>query len=67
MLAVSPGVVDSPFVSGRDAQFNAKTGATIALQRVGNPDDVAAAIAACCTSLRYATGSIFTVDGGRHL
>ena len=67
VLAVSPGVVDSPFVSGRDAQFNAKTGATIALQRVGNPDDVAAAIAACCTSLRYATGSIFTVDGGRHL
>ena len=30
-------------------------------------DDVAAAIAACCTSLRYATGSIFIADGGRHL
>lgn len=67
VLAVAPGVVDSGFVSGRDASFNAKTGATIPLQRVGTADDVAAAITACCTSLRYATGSIFVADGGRHL
>lgn len=67
VLAVSPGVVDSGFVAGRDAGFNAKTGATIPLQRVGTPDDVAAAITACCTSLRYAAGSIFVADGGRHL
>lgn len=67
VLAVAPGVVDSGFVSGRDASFNTKTGLTIPLQRVGTPDDVAAAITACCTSLRYATGSIFVADGGRHL
>lgn len=67
VLAVSPGVVDSGFVAGRDASFNAKTGATIPLQRVGTPDDVAASIQACCTTLRYATGSIFVADGGRHL
>ena len=67
VLAVAPGVVDSGFVSGRDASFNAKTGLTIPLQRVGTADDVAAAITACCTSLRYATGSIFVADGGRHL
>ncbi|MBV8250892.1 MAG: SDR family oxidoreductase [Comamonas sp.] len=67
VLAVSPGVVDSSFVAGRDASFNARTGATIPLQRVGTPDDVAAAIQACCTGLRYATGSIFVADGGRHL
>lgn len=67
VLAVSPGVVDSSFVAGRDANFNAKVGATIPLQRVGTPDDVAAVIQACCTSLRYATGSIFVADGGRHL
>ena len=67
VLAVSPGVVDSGFVAGRDASFNTKTGATIPLQRVGTVDDVAAAIVACCTSLRYATGSIFVADGGRHL
>ena len=67
MLAVSPGVVDSGFVAGRGADFNAKTGATIPLKRVGTADDVAAAIIACCTTMRYATGSIFVADGGRSL
>jgi 3-oxoacyl-[acyl-carrier protein] reductase len=67
VLAVSPGVVDTPFVAGRDASFNERTGASIPLRRVGVADDVASAIVACTTSLRYATGSIFVVDGGRHL
>ena len=67
VVAVSPGVVDTPFVSGRDASFNERVGATLPLKRVGVADDVAAAIAACATTLRYATGSIFVVDGGRHL
>ncbi len=67
VLAVSPGVVDTAFVPGRGADFNAKVGATLPLRRVGRADDVAAAIVACATSLRYATGSIFVVDGGRHL
>ncbi|MES2977370.1 MAG: SDR family oxidoreductase [Pseudomonadota bacterium] len=66
-LAVSPGVVDTPFVAGRDAAFNERVGATIPLRRVGVADDVAAAITACCTLLRYATGSVIVADGGRHL
>ena len=44
------------------AQAYTKVGATIPLRRVGTADDVAAAITACCTSLRYATGSVFVVD-----
>lgn len=67
VLAVSPGVVDTAFVPGRDAAFNDKVGATIPLRRVGTADDVAAAVVACCTALRYATGSIVVADGGRHL
>jgi 3-oxoacyl-[acyl-carrier protein] reductase len=67
VLAVSPGVVDTGFVPGRDASFNERIGASLPLKRVGVADDVASAIAACATSLRYATGSIFVVDGGRHL
>ena len=67
VLAVSPGVVDTGFVPGRDAGFNERVGATLPLKRVGTAVDVAAAIAACATSLRYATGSILVVDGGRHL
>lgn len=66
-LAVSPGVVDTAFVPGRDAAFNERVGPTIPLQRVGTADDVAAAIVACCTALRYATGSVIVADGGRHL
>lgn len=67
VVAVSPGVVDTPFVSGRDAEFNTRVGATIPLKRVGVADDVACAVAAFATTLRYATGSILAVDGGRHL
>jgi len=67
VVAVSPGVVDTAFVPNRDASFNERVGAQLPLRRVAIADDVAAAVAACATSLRYATGSIFVVDGGRHL
>lgn len=67
VLAVSPGVVDTAFVPGRDAAFNERVAPSIPLHRVGTADDVAAAIVACCTSLRYATGSVIVADGGRHL
>jgi NAD(P)-dependent dehydrogenase (short-subunit alcohol dehydrogenase family) len=67
VLSVSPGVVDSGFVPGRGADFNAKAAATVPLRRIGTPDDVAAAVQACATTLRYATGTRIVVDGGRHL
>ncbi|OVZ59957.1 short-chain dehydrogenase [Pigmentiphaga sp. NML080357] len=67
VLSVSPGVVDSTFVPGRGADFNAKTAATTPLGRIGTPEDIAAAVEACATSLRFATGTRIVVDGGRHL
>jgi len=67
VLCVSPGVVDSGFVPGRGADFNEKTGATTPLKRIGTPDDVAGAIEACVTHLRFSTGTRIVVDGGRHL
>jgi len=67
VISVSPGVVDSSFVPGRGADFNAKAAATMPLRRVGTVDDVAAAVQACATTLRYATGTRIVVDGGRHL
>ena len=67
VLTVSPGVVDTGFVPGRGADFNAKAAATMPLRRVGSADDVAAAVQACATTLRYATGTRIVVDGGRHL
>jgi len=67
VLSVSPGVVDSGFVPGRGADFNEKAAAGIPLRRIGSVDDIAAAVQACATTLRYATGTRIVVDGGRHL
>lgn len=67
VMAVSPGVVDTDFVPGRDASFNEKVAPTIPLKRIATAGDVADAIVACATTLRYSTGSILTVDGGRAL
>ena len=67
VLAVSPGVVDSSFVPGRGADFNDKAAATIPLKRIGHVEDIASAIEACATTMRFATGSRFVVDGGRSL
>ena len=67
VLNVAPGVVDSDFVPGRDAAWNDKAAAATPLKRLGTAEDVAAAIEACATSLRFATGTVIQVDGGRHL
>lgn len=67
VLTVSPGVVESGFVPGRGADFNDKTAASTPLRRIGVAEDVAAAIEACATTLRFATGTRIVVDGGRHL
>ncbi len=67
VLTVSPGVVDTSFVPGRGAEFNAKAAAATPLKRVATADDAAAAILACITMLGYSTGHIIQVDGGRPL
>lgn len=67
VLGVSPGVVDTDFVSGRGKEFKDKAAAATPLKRITSPQDVAEAIAACATSLRFSTGTSIPVDGGRHL
>ena len=67
VLAVAPGVVDTGFVPGRGADFNAKTATTTPLKRIATAEDVASAILACATQLGFATGTTFVVDGGRSL
>jgi 3-oxoacyl-[acyl-carrier protein] reductase len=67
VMGVAPGVVDTNFVPGRGADFNAKTAATTPLRRVATPVDVAEAVLACATSLRFSTGTTVVVDGGRSL
>jgi 3-oxoacyl-[acyl-carrier protein] reductase len=67
VLAVSPGVVDTEFVPGRGSDFNDKVKASTPLQRIGEAEDIAAAITACATMLTFSTGHIIQVDGGRAL
>lgn len=67
VLNVSPGVVDTSFVPGRGADFNNKVAATTPLGRIGTPDDIAEAIEACVTHLKFSTGVTIVVDGGRRL
>ena len=52
VLAVAPGVVDTGFVPGRDADFNDKVAASTPLKRIGTAEDIAAAITACATHAR---------------
>ncbi len=67
VMGVAPGAVDTGFVPGRGAAFNEAAAASTPLGRVATPDDVAEAVLACATSLRYATGTTIVVDGGRSL
>jgi 3-oxoacyl-[acyl-carrier protein] reductase len=67
VLNVSPGVVDTSFVPGRGADFNDKVAATTPLGRIGTPEDIADAIEACATHLKFSTGVTIVVDGGRLL
>jgi 3-oxoacyl-[acyl-carrier protein] reductase len=67
VLTISPGIVDTDFVPGRDKAMREKQGATSPLKRAATPQDCAEAVLACATTLRFSTGSVIQVDGGRHL
>jgi NAD(P)-dependent dehydrogenase (short-subunit alcohol dehydrogenase family) len=67
--AVSPGVIDTPWWQAqgpgvREATFEAF--ASVPAGRIGEPDDVAAAIVALATN-RYVTGSVLDCAGGAQL
>jgi 3-oxoacyl-[acyl-carrier protein] reductase len=67
MLAVSPGAVDTGFVAGRGRDQLEKMAQSMPMKKVTEADDVALAVLAAVTHLRQTTGSIITVDAGRHL
>ncbi len=67
VVSVSPGAVESSFVPGRGEDFKAKMATTTPLGRIGSPEDVAGAVEALATTMRFVTGTRIVVDGGRHL
>jgi NAD(P)-dependent dehydrogenase (short-subunit alcohol dehydrogenase family) len=68
--AVSPGIVDTPWWDGAPAALKdgafAQAAAALPVRRVGQPEDVAAAIAMIATN-GFMTGTIVAVDGGAPL
>ena len=66
IIAVTPGFMVEP-TSGavKGPGVNEKMAESSPLKRIGYADDIASTIEACCTHIRFATGSIFLVDGGR--
>src|SRR2546430_103679 len=67
VIVVAPGMVHTGFVPGRTEEMMAKAAATTPLKRAIEPEDVALAVISCVTHLTHTTGSIVSVDAGRHL
>ena len=67
VVIVAPGMVHTGFVPGRTEEMMARAAAATPLKRAIEADDVARAVMAVITHLRHTTGSIITVDAGRHL
>jgi 3-oxoacyl-[acyl-carrier protein] reductase len=67
VVVVAPGMVHTGFVPGRTEEMMAKAAAATPLKRAIEAEDVALAVMACVTHLTHTTGSVISVDAGRHL
>jgi 3-oxoacyl-[acyl-carrier protein] reductase len=67
VVVVAPGMVHTGFVPGRTEEMMAKAAAGTPLKKAIEAEDVALAVIACVTHLTHTTGSVISVDAGRHL
>jgi 3-oxoacyl-[acyl-carrier protein] reductase len=67
VVIVAPGMVHTSFVPGRTEEMMAAAAMATPLKRAIEAHDVALAVLASITHLTHTTGSIVTVDAGRHL
>jgi 3-oxoacyl-[acyl-carrier protein] reductase len=67
VVSVSPGVVETEFIQGLDASWRSEQIRRTPLGRLALPEEVADAVLAVATALRWSTGCIVPVDGGRPL
>ena len=67
VVVIAPGMVHTGFVPGRTEEMMAKAAMSTPLKRAVEAEDVALAVISCVTHLTHTTGSIISVDAGRHL
>ena len=67
VVSVSPGVVETQFIKALDQSWLKEQERRTPLGRLASPEEVADAVLAAATTLRYSTGCIIPVDGGRPL
>jgi 3-oxoacyl-[acyl-carrier protein] reductase len=67
VVSVAPGLVDTPFVRDLDSSWREQQIRSTPLGRLASPEEVAGAVLAAVTALRFTTGAVLPVDGGRPL
>lgn len=67
VVSVSPGLIDTEFVRSLDASWRDEQASLTALGRLATPEEVADAVVAAASLLRFTTGVALPVDGGRPL
>jgi 3-oxoacyl-[acyl-carrier protein] reductase len=67
VISVSPGFVEGEYAARLDPAMLETERQRTPLGRLATPDEVADAVLAAATLLRFSTGGIITVDGGRSL
>ncbi len=66
VVTISPSALDTGFTP-QGPDFFTRVAASTPLKRCGTPEDVASAVEAVATTMRFMTGNTILVDGGRTL
>jgi 3-oxoacyl-[acyl-carrier protein] reductase len=67
VVSVSPGLVDTEFVKSMDPAWRDEQAGRTPLGRLAQPEEIAQAVLAAVRDLRFTTGCVLPVDGGRPL
>jgi 3-oxoacyl-[acyl-carrier protein] reductase len=67
VVSVSPGLVDTEFVKSMDQAWRDEQASRTPLGRLAQPEEIALAVLAAVRDLRFTTGCVLPVDGGRPL
>jgi 3-oxoacyl-[acyl-carrier protein] reductase len=67
VVSVSPGLVDTEFVKSMDRAWRDEQAGRTPLGRLAQPEEIALAVLAAVRDMRFTTGCVLPVDGGRPL